>query len=193
MAHVLYIKANSRDNSATYTVSDAFVESYKEANPEDTVEVLDLYEAGVDFIRGDVMSGEGDTSVYMQHAQKFASVDKYLIAAPMWNFSFPAIFKAYIDYVVMHGVTFEFTSTGAVGLLADKGKKALLISASGGNYATPEMAPLDFRLPYLKTVFGFMGITEVDAVYVYGTMQSASKDSAVETALTDAKEKASNW
>ena len=50
----------------------------------------------------------------------------------MWNLSIPAILKAYIDYIVVAGVTFTYTPQGAAGLC--HGKKAVFITTRGGDY-----------------------------------------------------------
>jgi len=67
-----------------------------------------------------------------KYVYQFAEADKYVIAAPMWNLSIPSILKAYIDYIVVSGITFKYTEEGAVGLL--QGKKAIHIMATGGEY-----------------------------------------------------------
>jgi FMN-dependent NADH-azoreductase len=65
-----------------------------------------------------------------KYAYQFAEADKYIIAAPFWNLSFPAILKAYIDYICVTGITFKYTAEGPVGL--GQGKKAVHIVARGG-------------------------------------------------------------
>jgi len=88
------------------------------------------------------------------------AADYIVIGTPMYNFSIPAVLKAYIDHVVRVGVTF---STDYKGLLT--GKKATCILASGGNYApgTP-FAPYNVEGSYLRQILGFIGITDVNVV-----------------------------
>jgi FMN-dependent NADH-azoreductase len=65
--------------------------------------------------------------------------------------------KAWIDHIAHAGVTFRYTANGPEGLL--KGKKVYVAMASGGVYSEGPMVAFDFVAPYLKTVFGFLGMT----------------------------------
>jgi FMN-dependent NADH-azoreductase len=93
--------------------------------------------------------------------------DEYVIGVAMHNFSIPSVLKLWIDQVVRSGHTFE---SGPQGLL--HGKKATILAASGGVYAagTPASA-LNFVDPYLKTIFGFIGVTDVKFVTAGGAAQ----------------------
>jgi len=99
--------------------------------------------------------------------------DEYVFGVPMHNFSIPSTLKLWIDQVVRAGKTFSYSSAGPQGLLT--GKKATLIIASGGAYGqgTPS-ASYNFVTPYLLTVFGFIGITDVDIIAAEGTAQLMS-------------------
>ena len=145
MSKVLYIKANIKQEgeSRTFKVSDSFVEEYKKNNPNDEVVVLDLYKENIDFLRPEdlgVIFGpkneESKNNPKLKYAYQFAEADKYIIAAPMWNLSFPAILKAYIDYVSVTGITFKYTAEGPVGLLNNK--KAIHIVASVSTSVIPK-------------------------------------------------------
>jgi FMN-dependent NADH-azoreductase len=93
--------------------------------------------------------------------------DEVVIGVAMHNFSIPASLKLWIDQIVRSGRTFSYSSSGPQGLL--RGKKATLLSASGGVYeaGTPAGA-MNFVDPYLKTVLGFIGITDVTSVAAGG-------------------------
>ena len=89
----------------------------------------------------------------------------------MYNFAVPAALKAWIDHVVRAGKTFRYTAAGTPeGLLAGKGKKVLVIVASGGSYpeGTP-MVALNYEVPYLRFILGFMGLTDVRFIHARGT------------------------
>ncbi|MDZ4992499.1 FMN-dependent NADH-azoreductase [Clostridium perfringens] len=172
MSKVLYIKANIKNEgeSRTFKVSDSFVEEYKRNNPEDEIITLDLYKENIDFLRHDDLGKifgpkdeESKKNPILKYAYQFAEADKYIIAAPMWNLSFPAILKAYIDYVSVTGITFKYTAEGPVGLL--NGKKAVHIVSRGGDY---ENAPYEMGDRYLRTILGFFGIREVETIAVDG-------------------------
>ncbi len=98
------------------------------------------------------------------------AADEIVVATPMYNFAVPAALKAWIDHVVRAGKTFRYTATGRPeGLLAGKNKKVLAIVASGGSYKEAGLSALDHELPYLRFIFGFMGITDIHFIQVGGT------------------------
>ena len=170
MSKVLYIKANIKreGDTRTFKVSDSFVSEYKKNNPNDEVITLDLYNEKIDFLKledlGDVFGPKNENSKkhpVLKYAYQFADADKYIIAAPMWNLSIPAILKAYIDYVSVAGITFKYTSEGAVGLLNNK--KAVHIVSRGGEYGnnTYEMGDR-----YLRTILRFFGISDIETIAI---------------------------
>ncbi len=99
--------------------------------------------------------------------------DEYVFGVPMHNFSIPSTLKLWIDQVVRAGKTFSYGADGPRGLLT--GKKATLLLASGGVYGEgTALAALDFVTPYLRTVLGFIGITDVTVITAGGTAQLSS-------------------
>ena len=170
MSKVLYIKANIKNEgeSRTFKVSDSFVEEYKRNNPKDEIITLDLYKENIDFLRADDLGKlfgpkdeESKNNSILKYAYEFADADKYIIAAPMWNLSFPAILKAYIDYVSVSGITFKYTAEGPVGLLNNK--KAVHIVSRGGGY---DNSPYEMGDRYLRTILGFFGIKDIETIAI---------------------------
>lgn len=170
MSKVLYIKANVKPEgeSRTFKVSDYFIEEYKKKNPKDEIITLDLYKENIDFLKGEDLGklfGPKDENSkkdpLLKYVYQFKDADKYVIAAPMWNLSIPAILKAYIDYVSVSGVTFKYTQDGPVGLLKDK--KAIHITARGGEYLD---SPYEMGDRYLKTILGFFGIEDTKTIAI---------------------------
>ena len=168
MSKVLYIKANlnPEGKSTTFKISDNFIQEYKSQNPDDEIITLDLYAEGIDFLTVQDLGAlftpktqESRNHPVLKYAYQFAEADKYVIAAPMWNLSIPAILKAYIDYVSVSGITFQYTAQGPVGLLKDK--KAIHIVSRGGEYGD---APYEMGDRYLRTIFGFIGVTDFQTV-----------------------------
>ncbi len=99
--------------------------------------------------------------------------DEYVLGVPMHNFSIPSTLKLWIDQVVRAGKTFTYSSSGPTGLLT--GKKATLLIASGGTYEPgTALASLNFVTPYLRAVFGFIGITDLTVIAAEGTAQLMS-------------------
>ncbi|WP_171130613.1 MULTISPECIES: FMN-dependent NADH-azoreductase [unclassified Ruegeria] len=85
--------------------------------------------------------------------------DTVVIGLPIYNFSVPAAFKAWIDLVARAGLTFAYSENGPKGLL--QGKRAILAIASGGTAVGSE---IDFATDYAKHVLGFIGIQDVDVI-----------------------------
>ena len=122
MSKVLYIKANVKPEgqSRTFKISDSFIEEYKKNNPSDEIITLDLNKENIDFLRGEDLgtvfgpkNEESRNHPVLKYAYQFAEADKYVISAPMWNLSIPAILKAYIDYVSVVGIAFKYTEQGS--------------------------------------------------------------------------------
>ncbi len=193
MSKVLYIKANPKSNesSNTFAISEAFIETYKKQNPEDEIITLDLYKENIKNLDGnmleDIFSGvEYETK---RHAELFASCDKYIIAAPMWNFSFPAILKSYFDYVSRVGITFKYTEQGPVGLLKGQNKKAVHIVSRGGSYEGA-MKAFDFGDSYIRTLLGLFGIEDIATIafdltnVLTGDALEAAKQASIQQAQT---------
>ncbi len=166
MANLLYIIATPKKeaDSITLKMSNAFIEAYKQANPDDTVETIELYSENLRFLSeqdiGEMFSGM-DTDMKAASV-KFAEADKYVFAAPMWNLSFPAALHAYIDYIMQAGVLFHYTETGAMGDLRDK--KAVYITARGGAYTAPPMSELECGASHMRKILNFIGVDDVSEI-----------------------------
>ncbi len=98
--------------------------------------------------------------------------DVLVIGAPIYNFSVPAVLKAWVDQIARVGVTFNYTEYGPEGML--KGKKAYIVAAAGG---VPVGSQADFAVPYLKQVLGFVGVTDVEVIAAEGV--SVDRDGAI--------------
>jgi FMN-dependent NADH-azoreductase len=175
MSKLLYIKANvkSNDASRTFQISEAFVDAYKKNHGSDEILTLDLYKEGIHMLTSedvnDVFAPKNEQSKnhpILKYAYQFAEADKYVIADPMWNLSVPAIVKAYIDYICVTGITFQYTAEGPVGLC--KGKKAVHITTRGGSYHEGPGAAYEMGDRYLHTILGFLGITDYTTIFADG-------------------------
>ena len=147
MAKVLYIKANPKsvEHSNTYQLANAFLNEYKKLNPDDQMDVIDLNELDdIRFIDHEMLQQmfSGQDNVMMKYAKQFTEYDKYVFAVPLWNLSFPAVVKAYFDYICYAGITFKYTEQGSVGLLADRPRKAMYIVSRGGDYSNGPLRDL---------------------------------------------------
>ena len=86
------------------------------------------------------------------------SADILLIGAPMYNFGISSMLKSWFDHVLRAGVTFRYSDSGPEGLLA--GKRAIVILTRGGQYSDGPARTMDAQEPHLRTLLGFVGITD---------------------------------
>lgn len=211
MAQVLYITAHPHDDKVSYSMATgkAFIDSYKEANPNDEIVHIDLYKENVPAIDVDVFSGWGKlqsgkgfdelsedekTKVgrLSELSEQFVSADKYVFVTPLWNFSFPPVMKAYLDSVAVAGKTFKYTAEGPIGLLTDK--KAIHIQARGGIYSEGPAAEMEMGHRYLTVLMQFFGVPSFEGLFVEG--HNAMPDKAEEIkadAIARAKDKAKTF
>ena len=99
--------------------------------------------------------------------EEFLAADAVVIGAPMYNFTIPSQLKAWIDRLVVTGKTFRYTEQGPEGLA---GGKHVIVALTRGGFYGPESAAVsaEHAESYLRTVFGFMGITRLEFVVAEG-------------------------
>ena len=115
--------------------------------------------------------------------QEFLDADVVVIGAPMYNFSIPSQLKAWIDRIAIKGKTFAYSEYGPKGLAG--GKTVIIASARGGFYgAQSPVAAWDHQESYLKTVFGFLGVTDVRLLRAEGVNVSPEQK---EKAIAEAR------
>jgi FMN-dependent NADH-azoreductase len=94
--------------------------------------------------------------------------DEYVIGVPMHNFGVPSVLKLWIDQIARVGRTFSYGQGGPKGMIT--GKKATFLIATGGIYdAQTQMASFNFVEPYLRSVFGFLGVKDTTFLTAGGT------------------------
>lgn len=199
MTKLLVVKAHplTKSESRSLMALDAFLESYREEHPTDEIEVLDVYHDFVPEIDAELLTGWGelragaDFTTLTEEQQKkitrfnelteqFLSADKLVIANPLWNLNVPTRLKAWMDTINVAGKTFQYTEEGPKGLLT--GKKALHIQSNGGFYEGQ-----DFSAQYVKGILGFIGIHEINQLFIEGIDHHPEK---ADELLATAKEKA---
>jgi len=99
----------------------------------------------------------------MALVEQLRAADVLVLAVPMINFGVPAQLKNWIDAVAKAGVTFRYTANGPEGLLT--GKKVFVVLTRGGIYRDQAS---DTMVPYLRTVLGFLGMSDVEFIYAEG-------------------------
>ena len=98
---------------------------------------------------------------------RLVNAELVVIGTPMYNFGIPSNLKSYIDHIVRSGRTFKADESGFHGLLNNK--KLVVVNSRGGAYADEALAGLDHVVPYLTTIFNFIGITDVSFIPVEPT------------------------
>jgi FMN-dependent NADH-azoreductase len=86
--------------------------------------------------------------------------DLIVIGSPMYNFGISSTLKTWFDHILRAGVTFRYTAEGkSEGLMT--GKKAVVVESRAGFYSEGPASDLDSQEPHLRTLLGFIGITDV--------------------------------
>ncbi|GAB4368280.1 MAG: FMN-dependent NADH-azoreductase AzoR3 [Elainellaceae cyanobacterium] len=172
--HILHVDSSPRsDRSISRQLTKEFVMSWKTAFPDGSVIYRDLGHYPVPFIdeawiaasftSPEQLTPELESRLEVSNAliDELFAADVWLFGIPMYNYSIPANFKAYIDQIVRVRRTFIVNDRGEYeGLVSNK--KVVIITARGGIFSpgTPDAA-FDFQEPLLRTVFNLIGITEI--------------------------------
>lgn len=156
-------------NSVSRELSAAIVAQWSAQHPGLKVEYRDLdaeplpHLTGASLARSDAAEAADAERVLEQ----FLAADVVVIGVPMYNFGIPSTLKAWIDRIAVAGRTFRYTETGPEGMAG--GRTVIIASARGGLHTG---APTDFQEPYLRQVFGFIGIDDVQFVRAEGVAYS---------------------
>ena len=169
--HALIIHSSGRQqDSLTRRLTSRVLQQLQEQHPQLTVTERDLATGmpfvneqwiGANFTTADQRSADQlqTLSDSDQLVAELQQADWIIIGSPIYNFSVPAVLKAWVDQVARAQLTFRYTEQGPEGLL--KNKQAILVMASGG---VPIGSDMDFATPYLQQVMGFLGITDVQVL-----------------------------
>jgi FMN-dependent NADH-azoreductase len=176
MSHLQVLKIDSSasgETSVTRQLTSAIVDHIQNIANHTSVVERDLSNSEVPFLNPDLIGAyftKHDERTQEQvsllkisdlYVSELKHADVLVLGAPMYNFSIPAVLKAYIDLVARVGETFKYTEEGPIGLL--NGKKAIVAVATGG---TPIGSPYDLVTPYLKTFLGFIGIHDIEFIAI---------------------------
>jgi FMN-dependent NADH-azoreductase len=177
--NVLHVIATPRaDKSNTLRVSNEFLDSLAALQPDLQVDVVDLFNHDLPALAGDnieakytLMVGQPISKDHENSWRQienlirhFMAANAYVISTPMWNLGIPYALKYYIDCIAQPGYIFGFNEVG-VAVPMVLGKKMICVTARGGDYspASPIQA-YDFQQPYLRSIFGFIGITDLSFI-----------------------------
>lgn len=175
-------------SSVTSNLNALLVETLLASNPGATVVHRDLTELPV--LNADRFAANstptGERSAEQRELAKLSdalidelvAADIVVIAAPIYNFGIPGAVKAWADLVARASVTFTYTETGPQGLLT--GKKAYVVSSSGGVELGSEM---DFATPHLTLFLNFLGIADISLVDAGGLIANPNKVAEAENQI----------
>lgn len=174
--NILQINASVRREGANSTrVANSIVARLRSVNPTANLTLRDLSSTphpildevalGALFTPAEKRTSEQTERVALDDAliTEVHAADVIVLGVPMYNFGVPAQLKNWIDAIARNGVTFRYTEKGPEGLL--QGKRVYVGLARGGLYRGTEA---DSQVPYLKTVLGFLGMTNVHFIYAEG-------------------------
>ena len=152
-------------NSVTRELSAAVVAHWQAAVPGLAVEYRDLDAQPVAHLSGQTLAKSDPREVAdaEQVLAQFQAADLVVIGAPMYNFTIPSTLKAWLDRIAVAGKTFRYGENGPGGLCG--GTRVIIASGRGGVHTG---ASSDFQEPYLRHMFGFLGISEVEFVRAEG-------------------------
>lgn len=189
MPSLLAIKVSPRfDSSISRKLTDRFVDEWRAKHPgagivirdlaRDQPPYVDLPWIGGAFAPPEYQNSDNHKAIAVSDelVAELRGTDHLLIGTPMYNFSIPAVLKAWIDHIVRIGVT---VGTDNVGLLT--GKKATIIIASGGNFSPGSpIEGYNQASGYLRQVLGWIGITDVDIILADRARAGQDGETAVE-------------
>ncbi len=178
--------------SASRQLSAAVVEQLKKANPGVTVTYRDLVAeplahlsgTHVAAMQGAVPEGaEAEIAASQAVLEEFLAADTVVIGAPMYNFGVASQLKAWIDRIAVKGKTFEYDANGARGLAGNK--RVIIAVSRGGLYgAGAPAAAFEHMETYLRSVFGFLGVTDLEIIVAEGlNMGPEQREKAIQDAL----------
>jgi len=199
MSTLLHIDSSARyTGSLTRQLSAAYAEQWQAKNPGGKIIRRDLASQtlphiteamiGAYFTPADQRSAEQQAIIAESDklVDELVAADTLVIGVPMYNFAPPSAFKAWVDHISRVGRTFSYGANGPTGLLT--GKRAVVILSSGGVYSEGPAQPLDFNGTYIRSVLGFLGITDVELIVAEGV--SMGEEKAKQT-VSQAQEKIS--
>jgi FMN-dependent NADH-azoreductase len=173
--NILQINSSSRPGSHSTRLANDLAQSLLAAHPGAALTVRDLArnphpmldEAALVALNtpADQHTPDQAARVALDDAliRQLQTADVVVLGVPMYNFGIPVQLKAWFDAVARAGVTFRYTEQGPEGLL--RGKTIYAVLTRGGVHRDQ---PSDLVTPYLKTMLGFLGITEVRPIYAEG-------------------------
>ena len=204
MSKLLRVDSSPFPGEASFSrqLTSEFVAQWRESHPDGRVIARDLAQTSLAPVNAGWIAAvytpdanrTPDQSALLATSDELIAelqaADEYVFGVSMHNFSIPSSLKLWIDQIARVGKTFSYEGGKPAGLL--RGKKATFLVATGGNYeeGTP-MAAMNHIEPYLRSVFGFLGVTDVTFINASGTARSrfgVDRASILQPALASIRE-----
>ncbi|PUB14535.1 FMN-dependent NADH-azoreductase [Paenisporosarcina sp. OV554] len=182
--NILVVKANNRPSSegVSSKMHEVFMNELTQTN-DLNINTFDVFKEDMPYFGQDFFNAMGKSAQAEQLTDieqriltasnkamdAFLDADVVVFAFPLWNKTIPAPLQTFIDYIYRAGVTFSYNENGPVGLVPDK--KVIILNARGGVYSTPEMAPSEMSVNYVRMIMNFFGITNIEEVIIEGHAQ----------------------
>lgn len=180
MVNILHLDSSPRgDRSKSRKLAKGFITAWQDLHPDDVVTYRDLRQTPVPHVTEDWIAATftppealtpkmAEVLTFSDELiDEFLAADRCVFSVPMYNFSIPSNFKAYIDQVVRLGRTFT-DENGQVNGLAN-GKKVLFITSRGAEFgAGSPYEGWDCQEPALRYAFQFMGVTDIQFIHANG-------------------------
>jgi FMN-dependent NADH-azoreductase len=205
MSFILQIDSSySGSDSASRLLAREFVTAWKQYHPDCQIAYRDLALQPVPYIDRTWVSAMNLPPDRYNPAQQqamqasepiiseFLAADGYIFALPMYGFTVPAAFKAYVEHLIRPGRTYTVDEKGLRGIVPP-GKKMLVITSRGAEYTRDlALASFDFHEPYLRTIFGSFGIEDIKFIYA-NNLEFGDRDKSIAAATTAIHTLAKMW
>ncbi|MFI3327211.1 MAG: NAD(P)H-dependent oxidoreductase [Clostridia bacterium] len=182
MKTILFINACIRNqHSRTLKVANAYIQKLKDTEDFKLIE-KNLYDENISYLTPDLFGKEtGEQKPFPTNlAEEFANADEIILAAPFWEFMFPAVVNCYFERVSCVGVAFKYTEKGSVGLCKSKSFKYIY---TAGNYLSEEDKVCE---KYLKKLCELYGIQDFSSILVDGLdIQTNNAEKMIEDTIIE--------
>lgn len=194
MKRILHLISSPRGSeSASIKLAHAIIEKLQQEYPGSTLEEVDLLKSDVPhldtahlrsfFTPAEQLTADDQAAIrYSDNAiAQLMAADIIVVGAPLYNFGITSTLKAWIDHIARAGKTFRYDENGPEGLV--KGKKVYVAMSSGAIYSEGIYKSYDHVSPYLESVFGFLGMTDITIYRAEGLNIPGIQDHALDNAI----------
>jgi FMN-dependent NADH-azoreductase len=209
--HLLYIESSPRGpRSVSSAVAQAFLQAYRQACPELTVDALNVWEENLPDFDQEAIGAKykgiskepmdpAEAAVWQkiqELAARFQRADRIVLGVPMWNFAYPYKLKQLIDLACQRNMLFTYDGSEYGPSL--KTRRAFVVYARGGTYSEESPTPasqFDHQKGYVDFWLKFIGVKEVKTLVVEGTTwpERENREASIADGLAQARKLAADF